>query len=99
MSNAETIRGIGAAERAGHWQRLRQSALRTDGPEPEVWLRRADPPGREKDPTTIGCPAPHPVRTGMIGQPLSVAACSRHHVNVGVPCHGGAESDPGTIGR
>src|SRR5687767_4626828 len=99
MSNAEAIWRIGAAERARHWQRLRQSGLRTDRPEPKVWLRRADPPRREKHATTIGCPPAGSVRTGMIGQPLSIATCSRHHVNVGVPGDGGAESDPGSIGR
>src|SRR5687768_15161431 len=99
MSNAEAIRRIDAAERARHWQRLRQSPLRTDDPESEVWLRCADPSRGEEHPTTIGCPAPHPVRTGMKGQTLSIAACGRHHVNVGVPGNGGAECDPGSIGR
>src|SRR5687768_7934254 len=99
MSNAKAIWGIGTAERTRHRQRFRQSAIQTYSPEPEVWLRRADPPRREKHPTTIGCPAAHSVRTGMIGQPLSVATCSRHRVNVGVPGNGGAESDLGSIWR
>ena len=99
MGNAEAVWGIGAAESARHWQRLRQSAIQTDRPEPKVWLRRADPPRREKHATTIGCPAAHSVRTGMIGQPLSVATCGRHHVHVGVPGNGGAESDLGSVGR
>ena len=100
ISYSTAIGRVRGAERARHRQRFGKSTIDADCPKTKIRLLRRTVSHRSEDHAApIRRPPAHAIDAGMIGQPLRIAAGSRHNIDICVPGDGGCVSDLRTVRR